>query len=29
MFAEHREELLEMFDYKMIELKDPSLWENN
>ena len=29
MFPQHREELLEMFDYKMIELKDPSLWEKN
>ena len=27
MFPQHRKELLEMFDYKMIELKDPSLWE--
>ena len=27
-FPEHREELLEMFDYKMSELKEPSLWEN-
>lgn len=28
MFPQHREELLEMFDYKMINLKDPALWEN-
>lgn len=28
MFPQHREELLEMFDYKMINLKNPSLWEN-
>ena len=27
MFPEHREELLEMFDYKMSELKDPRLWD--
>ena len=27
MFPEHREELLEMFDYKMENLKDPRLWE--
>lgn len=27
MFPEHRDELLEMFNYKMIELKDPTLWE--
>ena len=27
MFHEHREELLEMFNYKMSELKDPKLWE--
>ena len=28
IFPEHRDELLEMFEYKMIELKDPNLWEN-
>lgn len=28
MFPQHREELLEMFDYKMINLKNPALWEN-
>ena len=27
MFPQHREELLEMFDYKMIKLKNPQLWE--
>ena len=27
LFSEHREELLEMFNYKMSELKDPRLWE--
>lgn len=27
LFPEHREELLEMFNYKMSNLKDPSLWE--
>lgn len=27
MFPQHREELLEMFDYKMMNLKDPQLWE--
>ena len=27
MFPRHREELLEMFNYKMFNLKDPSLWE--
>lgn len=27
MFPEHREELLEMFDYKMETLKNPQLWE--
>lgn len=27
MFPEHREELLEMFNYKMSNLKDPKLWE--
>ena len=28
IFPEHREKLLEMFDYKMINLKNPALWEN-
>ena len=27
MFPEHREELLEMFNYKMSDLKNPKLWE--
>lgn len=27
MFSEHREELLEMFNFKMSELIDPNLWE--
>lgn len=27
MFPQHREELLEMFDYKLENLKDPTLWE--
>jgi hypothetical protein len=27
MFSEHREELLEMFNFKMSDLKDPKLWE--
>jgi len=27
MFPEHREELLEMFNYKMSNLRDPKLWE--
>ena len=27
MFSEHREELLEMFNFKMTDLKDPKLWE--
>lgn len=27
MFPENREELLEMFNYKMSDLKDPKLWE--
>ena len=27
LFSEHREELLEMFNFKMSELKDPKLWE--
>mgnify|MGYP003309854328 CR=1 FL=1 len=27
MFPEHRDELLEMANYKMINLKDPHLWE--
>ena len=26
-FPEHKEELLEMFNYKMIDLINPSLWE--
>lgn len=26
MFPEHREELLEMFNYKMSNIKDPTLW---
>lgn len=29
MFPQHRDELLEMFDYKLENLKDPSLWEEN
>lgn len=29
MFPEHRPELLEMFDYKMENLKDPHLWEQH
>ena len=28
MFPEHREELLEMFNYKMSDLINPELWEN-
>ena len=28
LFPEHREELLEMFNYKMSNLKNPKLWEN-
>ncbi|MEE1094707.1 MAG: hypothetical protein U0L08_07220 [Bacteroidales bacterium] len=28
MFPEHRKELLEMFNYKMSNLKNPKLWEN-
>lgn len=28
LFPEYREELLEMFNYKMSNLKDPKLWEN-
>ena len=28
MFPEHREELLEMFNYKMSDLINPKLWEN-
>ena len=28
LFPEHREELLELFNYKMDNLVDPSLWEN-
>lgn len=27
MFPDHRDELLEMFNYKMSDLKDPTLWE--
>lgn len=27
MFPEHREELLEMFNYKLVNLKTPSLWK--
>ena len=27
LFPEHREDLLEMFNYKMSELKDPTRWE--
>ena len=27
MFPQHRDTLLEMFDYKMENLKDPRLWE--
>jgi hypothetical protein len=27
MFPEHREELLEMFNYKMSNLMNPRLWE--
>jgi hypothetical protein len=26
-FDEHREELLEMFNYKLKDLKDPNLWK--
>lgn len=26
-FPEHREELLEMFNYKMTDLVNPKLWE--
>lgn len=29
LFPEHREELLEMFNYKMVDLVDKSLWSNN
>ena len=29
MYPQHREELLEMFDYKMANLVDSTLWENN
>jgi hypothetical protein len=29
MYPQHREELLEMFDYKMSNLVDSTLWENN
>lgn len=28
-FPQHRQELLDMFNYKMIDLITPSLWENN
>ena len=27
MFPEHRDELIEMFNYKMMDLVNPSLWE--
>ena len=27
MFPEHREELIDMFNYKMINLRNPSIWE--
>lgn len=27
LLPQHREELLEMFNYKMSNLKDPNLWE--
>jgi hypothetical protein len=26
-YSEHKDELLEMFSYKLVELKDPTLWE--
>jgi hypothetical protein len=26
-FGEHKEELLEMFNYKLKDLKDPNLWK--
>lgn len=26
-YSEHKEEILDMFSYKMVELKDPTLWE--
>lgn len=29
LFPEHRDELLEMFNYKLSNLKDPTLWEKN
>lgn len=29
LYPQHREELLEMFDYKMSNLVDSTLWENN
>lgn len=28
MFPEHRDDLIEMFNYKMSNLKNPNLWEN-
>lgn len=28
LFPEHRKDLLEMFNFKMTNLKDPKLWEN-
>ena len=28
LFEDHRDELLEMFNYKMSVLRDPNLWEN-
>ena len=27
MFPEHRDELIEMFNYKMMDLVNPALWE--
>jgi hypothetical protein len=27
MFPEHRDELIEMFNYKMMDLINPALWE--
>ena len=27
MFPQHRDELLEMFDYKIMNLRNPALWE--
>ena len=29
MFPEHRNDLLEMFNYKMMNLLNPSLWDNH